>query len=178
MKWNCLFSGGVFTDVCDGSLTGKMAAAVPSSSRAWWWVCGMSDALIHWTTSSTLNLSSSRTSREETTSRKRVLSLDEGPERLHITLQQYLMFPLWWTCSPSADLPGPTAPPSGDSLWQTLSRQLSSSCFVYSMLVWSPEHGSRLLQQTPDRRSVCFYRVRRSDKRGPQSPGSSGKNNI
>lgn len=41
--------------------------------------------------------------------------------------------------------PAAVAPPSGDTLWQTLRRQLSSSCLVYSMLEPSAECVSRLL---------------------------------
>ena len=51
----------IYTDTLTGrpphtrTLTGKIAAAVLSSRRAWWWVCGLGDSRTHWTTSSTLN---------------------------------------------------------------------------------------------------------------------------
>lgn len=43
----CLFvyGGGWLTE--EAELTGKMEATAPSSSSAWWWVCGTSEVLMH-----------------------------------------------------------------------------------------------------------------------------------
>lgn len=43
-------------------LTGNIPATAPRSSRAWWWVWGILEILMHWTISSTLNFSLSRIS--------------------------------------------------------------------------------------------------------------------